>query len=318
MTPVGRPRGSIVPRPSVDPWNAVARRFGDALRVADPVEAEAVALQAHASGLPLASVHARVVAPALYRIGELWERGAITVADEHAATAIADRVLAALRARVRPADPERVAATVLLAAPEGEAHVVGLRMLADVLECAGARVAYLGADVPADALASAVGRFEPDVVGLSLTMGLGTRRVEASIAAVAAARPEARVLVGGQGIPQRLVTGGVPYVAGVEDVVAEVAWLTGSVAGSVEAPVDQPFDSPSPQRWTAAAPSNRMSATGSASATSASSTTSAAISRSCTRRSSGKLRLCSTRASHRTCSSKRTSPRCAAYAQARR
>ena len=62
----------------------------------------------------------------------MWERDAITVADEHAATAVAERVLASLAARAR-AD-RRVSATVLLAPPEGETHVLGLRMLADVLE----------------------------------------------------------------------------------------------------------------------------------------------------------------------------------------
>ncbi len=57
-------------------------------------------------------------------------------------------------------------------------------MLADVLECAGAIVVYLGADVPASALAAATARFAPDVVGRSLTMALGTGRLEASIAAL--------------------------------------------------------------------------------------------------------------------------------------
>lgn len=234
MTPVGRPRGSIVPRPSHDAWNAVARRFADALRAADPLEAQAVALQALAAGLSLAAVHARIVTPALYRIGQLWERAAITVADEHAAASIAERVLAELSAHA-PADRARLDATVLLATPEGETHAIGLRMLADVLDSAGATVVYLGTDVPPDALASAARRFAPEVVGLSLTMALGTWQLEAAIAAVEAVRPQARVLLGGQGIPQRLVDGGLPYVAGIEDAVAEVTWLAGSVAGAARA-----------------------------------------------------------------------------------
>jgi methanogenic corrinoid protein MtbC1 len=117
-------------------------------------------------------------------------------------------------------------------------------MLADVLECAGAIVVYLGTNVPPGALAAATGRFAPDAVGLSLTMALGTGRLEASIAAVGAARPEAQVLVGGQGVAQRLVDAGVPYVAGIEDAVAELAWLTGGVAGAAEPPGTQSAASP--------------------------------------------------------------------------
>ena len=121
----------------------------------------------------VAEVHARVITPAMYWIGELWKRGAITVADEHVATAIAHRVLASLYSSQtnRPLD---VRDTVLLAAPAGEHHGLGLRIVGDLLELSGFHVVYLGADTPADALAAAVAEHEPSLVGLSLTMPLGS------------------------------------------------------------------------------------------------------------------------------------------------
>jgi hypothetical protein len=45
-------------------------------------------------------VLARIITPAMYWIGELWERGAITVADEHAATAIAHSARGSLHSGV--------------------------------------------------------------------------------------------------------------------------------------------------------------------------------------------------------------------------
>jgi MerR family transcriptional regulator, light-induced transcriptional regulator len=134
-------------------WKGLARRFGDALRAADGRQAEAQAMAAHRAGLSIAEVHTRVITPAMYWIGELWERGAVTVADEHVATAISDRVMASLHAS---AVSHRLDArdTVLVAAPQDEHHGLGARMVADVLEWGGFRVICLGTNVPSEALAA--------------------------------------------------------------------------------------------------------------------------------------------------------------------
>jgi diguanylate cyclase (GGDEF)-like protein len=160
----------------------------------------------------------------MYRIGDLWKRGAITVADEHVATAIAHRVLASLYTSQtnRPLD---VRGTVLLAAPEGEHHGLGLRIVADLLELSGFHVVYLGTDTPADALAAAVAEHDPSLVGLSLTMSFGSSSLEQAMAAVAAARPGTPIALGGLGVPQQLIDSGVPYLANVERLVADVELL---------------------------------------------------------------------------------------------
>ena len=58
----------------------------------------------------------------------------------------------------------------MLAAPEGEQHVVALKMIGSLLRDAGYEVVMVGADVPADALAVSARRHEPDVICLSATM----------------------------------------------------------------------------------------------------------------------------------------------------
>lgn len=73
---------------------AYSRRYGDALRTADGAAAERVALDCLQEGVPIEGLYARVIAPAMWRIGCLWEEGAITIADEHLATAITHRVMA--------------------------------------------------------------------------------------------------------------------------------------------------------------------------------------------------------------------------------
>jgi MerR family transcriptional regulator, light-induced transcriptional regulator len=152
--------------------------------------------------MPLAVLYQRVIAPAMHDLGRLWKAGAITIADEHLATALTHRVLAALRSP-QLFEPTLDARTgrpcALLAAVEGEQHALGLRMAADLLEDVGYRMAYLGADVPTVALLQAIRTFSPDLVGLSATMPESTRRLEEAVELLRGEHPQLPLLVGGQG-----------------------------------------------------------------------------------------------------------------------
>jgi methanogenic corrinoid protein MtbC1 len=44
----------------------------------------------------VAGLYQRVIAPAMWRIGDLWEQGAISVADEHLATALTHQTMAGI------------------------------------------------------------------------------------------------------------------------------------------------------------------------------------------------------------------------------
>jgi diguanylate cyclase (GGDEF)-like protein len=220
---------------------AIARRFGDALRGGDGRGAEGIAREALSGGMSLAGTYARVVAPAMHWIGQLWARGAITVAEEHLAAAIAHRVIAALYMSNAVA-ATGAEATVVLAAPACEHHGLGLRMAADVLETGGFRVVYLGTDVPVEALHATAAARQPAVVGLSLTMAQDAAAAAQAAAAVNRASPETHVLFGGQGVPRRWIDEGVNYAASVETLVAEVRRLTTSRDAAQFRPAPSPCD----------------------------------------------------------------------------
>lgn len=116
-----------------------------------------------------AELATRLFQPALYDIGDLWQRNEITVAQEHLATAIAESLLTRLYMSVArfTKPPQR---TVVFAGVEGNQHVLGLHIVADVFELAGWVVQYLGANTPTDSLLSHVDQVRPDVVGLSASM----------------------------------------------------------------------------------------------------------------------------------------------------
>ena len=109
-----------------------------------------------------------VLTPAMYRIGELWEKNIITVADEHLATAICDFVVSVTDVR-RPVQntPEK---KVMVLGPEGEDHYIGLKMVASLFKENGWEVQYLGPNLPLDAAVDSANRWKPDVIALSAAL----------------------------------------------------------------------------------------------------------------------------------------------------
>jgi methanogenic corrinoid protein MtbC1 len=148
---------------------AFAKHLEAALLYADVRTAETIARDAVAAGMSVGLVDDAVVRPAMARIGERWARGEITMGEEHVATEIVLRMLVLLRETVT-LPVRRWNASVLLAALEGERHVVGLTMVADLFEDAGFRVLFAGGDLPLSGFASLLDHHVPDLVAFSTTM----------------------------------------------------------------------------------------------------------------------------------------------------
>jgi methanogenic corrinoid protein MtbC1 len=183
------PKRQAVPEP--DPR---ALAIAEAAKSFD--EAACVAAIRDASGsLEWAETVERVLMPAMELIGKLWERGELSLAVEHFASQLVRReMLAAISALE---DPSADQPLVLLACPEDEWHDLGATAFWLLLRQRGVRVIFLGADLPAEALVSAVKATSPDSVCLS-----GIAPTSAPMLAEAArrlldARISARVLVGG-------------------------------------------------------------------------------------------------------------------------
>ena len=70
---------------------------------------------------------------------------------------------------------------MLLLAPEGERHVIGLNMACDLLFAAGYDTLMLGADVPLEDIALAAARHAADVIAFTATMPDSAERLDAAI-----------------------------------------------------------------------------------------------------------------------------------------
>ena len=184
---------------------------GDASAIAEPVAELRIALEAfddtsaHAAidrllaSLSLEAFLRDVVLPLLREIGEKWERGDLTVAQEHfASNLVRARLMAVGRGWGRGTGRH-----ALLAAPAGEQHDLGLVVLALVLRDRGWRVTFLGADTPVDTIVDTSRRVAPEVIVLAVLKdpGLGastlrelSRRVRVVIAGSGSAPSIAKVL----------------------------------------------------------------------------------------------------------------------------
>jgi MerR family transcriptional regulator, light-induced transcriptional regulator len=182
---------------------ALSERFGLALLEGDAVAAERVVRDAFEDEMPYALIHDAIVAPALHRIGKLWERGEIGVAHEHLATELSLRVLALLR-ELFGVERRRAEHRVMLAAVEGEHHIVALQMAADLLEDAGYETVMLGPDVPVAALADIVAEHRPAIVAFTLTMSSAALRLPTTVEAIESVSPATAIIVGGRGAQPRL------------------------------------------------------------------------------------------------------------------
>lgn len=151
------------------PLEPHAERAGDAIR--DELEAALLAFdepRAHAvidrllARLSLDAVLTDVVVPYLHDLGERWQRGDVSVAQEHFATALLrGRLLGLGRGWGTGLGP-----TALLACPPGERHDLGLIVFALVLRARGWRIVYLGPDTPIASISEAALAAQPAVIVL--------------------------------------------------------------------------------------------------------------------------------------------------------
>lgn len=146
-----------------------AERFASLLLARDWVGAQRYALELVDQGVPVGEVLTRLIAPAQVLIGDRWHTDTASVADEHAATAIADAVVSVLTA-AQPAMATGPHVVVLCA--EGEWHLLAARLVAETLRADGYDVAFLGASMPVTHLARFLTDTRPDVVALSCSTPL--------------------------------------------------------------------------------------------------------------------------------------------------
>lgn len=141
-------------------------------------------------------VYSGLLAEAMWIVGDRWEQGQWSVAEEHLASETLRRALDQIRPDLGP--EARIGPLAVLAAVAGERHMIGLICLDHVLRERGWTVVNLGADVPADDLARFVSRNEARLVALTASH---PSRTDAAAAAIDIVRSNASAAPGSPRVP---------------------------------------------------------------------------------------------------------------------
>ncbi len=142
--------------------NTLRRDLADALEQFDEPRAQSVFDRLLAT-MTVGTLLSEVVLPYLHELGERWQRGAASVAQEHFASAV-------LRGRLLGLARDwglGVGPIAVLACPPGEQHDIGLIAFGLALRSRGWRIVYLGTDTPLEMVEQVSRALDPVLVVLA-------------------------------------------------------------------------------------------------------------------------------------------------------
>jgi methanogenic corrinoid protein MtbC1 len=172
-----------------------AEAYRAALLARDARAAQAIVERAIAGGAEVIDVYVDVFEPALAGIGHLWALDQISVAQEHYATEVTVQLLGTL-APDRRIPPTQGRLAIVSGTPD-EQHVIGPRMVGDLLQRAGWEVLALGGATPPGDLVDLAEAECPDLVALSTSTAGRLPGVQEALTGLAAVESRPFVVVGG-------------------------------------------------------------------------------------------------------------------------
>jgi len=171
-----------------------ARAFERALLAMDRVGARETLLAAAAGADNALAVAESVVAPALERIGDDWEHGAVSLAQLYMAGRIAEQLVGEVLPQVQPDGDER---PQLAIAVLEDHHALGKRLVLSALRSSGYAVADYGHGVTVERLVQRCRDDKPRVLLISTLMLPAALRVREVVDQLALPGPPPVVIVGG-------------------------------------------------------------------------------------------------------------------------
>jgi methanogenic corrinoid protein MtbC1 len=180
--------------PSID--ESCYQEYLKALLDGDRRRCAHVVQEQRALGVSLKGVYLDLIQQAMYEVGILWERNAVSIATEHLASASTELLLAQLYPQMF-AQPHKDRRAIIACVPH-ELHQIGARMVADIFELHGWHSFSLGANTPTAALISMIHERDPDVVGLSMSLLFNRPYLEAMLDEISREFPTLELFLGGR------------------------------------------------------------------------------------------------------------------------
>jgi MerR family transcriptional regulator, light-induced transcriptional regulator len=116
-----------------------------------------------------------LLTPVMYRVGDLWEQGRLSVATEHVCSNVANNLIQSINDTRRGKGGKSL---ILICSPEGEIHHLAADMLESILLQKGYEVYNVSPSAPAASIAGCIDERKPKLVMISVTLedNLGAAR----------------------------------------------------------------------------------------------------------------------------------------------
>ncbi|HOJ96244.1 MAG TPA: cobalamin-dependent protein [Methanospirillum sp.] len=167
-----------------------------ALIAGDRITCTDIVQDLRTSGTDIKEIYLHLIQRSLYDVGDLWEHHRISVAVEHLASAITERLLSILETEMFSI-PHKTH-TVIVACIADEFHQIGGRMVSDMFEFQGWNSHFLGANTPVRDLISMMQRKKPDLIALSVSVYFNIPHLLSALTIIRTQFPSIQILAGGQ------------------------------------------------------------------------------------------------------------------------
>ena len=108
-----------------------------------------------------------ILRPAMYQIGELWDKGKLDVGDEHIASNTAMRLIESIGTKPKSKSKGK---TILICTPDGEYHAIPCFMIETYLSLNGYSVINLSPSAPSSSIITKIKETNPDLILISITL----------------------------------------------------------------------------------------------------------------------------------------------------
>ncbi len=140
----------------------------------------------------------QVVKPALILIGIAWESAHISVAKEHIATAIVERIWGSMAKNLLQNDDTN--RSVIIITPDSQLHKLGSKMVATFMESKGWKVAQINLNENDHEVYRAIDLFHPNLIICSVMLPICIPLIQKFVSALKVQQPiyEGKIAAGGQ------------------------------------------------------------------------------------------------------------------------
>ena len=121
----------------------------------------------------LSDFYDKLLKPVMYRIGDLWQKGQLDVATEHASTNTAISLIKIINERIttrtRPQESSSEYKAVICT-PDGELHGLACNMIESLLLSKGFKVYNISTSIPSDYVIDYIRGLQIDILFISITL----------------------------------------------------------------------------------------------------------------------------------------------------